>query len=116
MLLMLESMGSWTQMFKGKTHYIEVFSKSEYEEQNVEQSIYVVENYESTDELQPQIDLGKIIVMYGIQRFHTLQFKGVVLGQRVIILVDGGATHKFIIAAMVESIIFPLNILMYLLS
>ena len=37
-------------------------------------------------------------------RFHTLRLKGSIQGQNVIVLVDGGATHKFIYAAIVERI------------
>ena len=34
--------------------------------------------------------------------YHTIRCKGVVLGKRDSILVDGGATHNFIDAEMVE--------------
>ena len=35
-------------------------------------------------------------------RFHTLRLKGNIQGQKVTILVDGGATHNFIYATLVE--------------
>ena len=35
-------------------------------------------------------------------RFHTLRFKGNIQGQKVTVLVDGGATHNFIDATLVE--------------
>ena len=35
-------------------------------------------------------------------RFHTLRLKGNIQGQKVMVLVDGGATHNFIDAALVE--------------
>ena len=41
-------------------------------------------------------------VLSAVPRYHTIRCKGVVLGQRDSVLVDGGATHNFIDADMVE--------------
>ena len=41
-------------------------------------------------------------VLSTVPRYHTIRCKGVVLGQRDSILVDGGATHNLIDADMVE--------------
>ena len=38
----------------------------------------------------------------GVPRFHTLKLKGNVQGQKVTVLVDGGATHKLIYETLVE--------------
>ena len=46
-------------------------------------------------------------VLSTIPRYHTIQCKGVVLGQRASVLVDGGATNNFIDAEMVEKIRIP---------
>ena len=41
-------------------------------------------------------------VLSVVPHYNTIRSKGVVLGQRASFLVDGGATHKFIDADMVE--------------
>ena len=38
----------------------------------------------------------------GIPKFHTLRLNGIKQGQKVMVLVDGGATHNFIDATLVE--------------
>ena len=40
-------------------------------------------------------------------RYHTIRCKGVVLGQRDSVLVDGGASHNFIDEDMVKKINIP---------
>ena len=42
-----------------------------------------------------------------VPRSHTIQCKGVVLGKRDSVLVDGGDTHHFIDEEMVEKIRIP---------
>ena len=46
-------------------------------------------------------------VLSTVPHYHTIQCKGVVLGQRDSVLVDGGATHNFIDAEMMEKIKIP---------
>ena len=41
-------------------------------------------------------------VLSAVPRYHTIRCEGVVLGERASFLVDGGATHNFIDANMVE--------------
>jgi hypothetical protein len=45
---------------------------------------------------------GTIASLSGIPRFHTFRMRGGVQGQRVTVLVDGGASHNFIDASLVE--------------
>jgi predicted aspartyl protease len=40
--------------------------------------------------------------MSGFTRYHTFRVRGVLQGHKVIVLIDGGASHKFINANMVE--------------
>jgi hypothetical protein len=56
------------------------------------------------DHETPEKGHKKIIIasMSGISKFNTFRIKGVVQGQWEIVLVDGGASHKFIDIAMVE--------------
>ena len=46
-------------------------------------------------------------VLSAMPRYHTIQCKGVVLGQRDLVLVDGVYTHNFIDVEMVEKIKIP---------
>ena len=61
---------------KGKSHYIEVFSKSD--EEMVEEADMVDGEYETTEEEEklPQTN-NKIVVLNGVPRFHTLRLKGI---------------------------------------
>jgi hypothetical protein len=43
-----------------------------------------------------------IASLSGIPRFHTFKMRGGVQGHRVTVLVDGGASHNFINASLVE--------------
>jgi hypothetical protein len=42
-----------------------------------------------------------ISTLSGVPRFHTFRVRGVLQGQRVTVLIDGGATHNFIDLALV---------------
>jgi hypothetical protein len=44
---------------------------------------------------------GTIATLSGVPRYNTLRLKGLVQGQRMTALVDGGATHNFIDASLV---------------
>ena len=48
-------------------------------------------------------------VLSTVPRYHTIRCKGVVLGQRDSILVDGGATHNFIDEYMVNKRNIPIE-------
>ena len=86
---------------KGKAHYIEVFSESD--EDMVKEDEMADGEYEISEEEEhlPQIS-SKITVLNGVPWFHTLRLKVVLQGQRITVLVDGGATHNFIDASLVE--------------
>ena len=58
------------------------------------------------DERIPQTS-SKIAILNGVPRFHTLRLKGVLQGDRITALVDGGGTHNFIHASLVEKRKFP---------
>ena len=45
---------------------------------------------------------GKIAILSGVLRFHSLRLKDKIQGQKVMVLVDCGATHNFIDATVVE--------------
>ena len=46
-------------------------------------------------------------VLSAVPRYHTIRCKGVVLRQRDSVLVDGRATHNFVVAEMVGKINIP---------
>ena len=46
--------------------------------------------------------MGKIEGYTGVPRSHTLRLKGNIQGQKFTILLDGGVTHNFIDADLVE--------------
>jgi hypothetical protein len=85
---------------KAKAHYIEVFSDSgedeETGEQGQEEDPPMVEAEQASMGKQ-----GTIASLSGIPRFHTFRMRGV-QGHRVTVLVDGGASHNFIDASLVE--------------
>ena len=93
---------------KGKAHYIEVFSESD--EELVEEAKMDYRDCETTEEEEePHQTSSKIAVLSGVPRFHTLRLKGVLQGQKIIVLFDGGAKHNFIDAEMVERLKPPTN-------
>jgi predicted aspartyl protease len=87
-------------MGKGKAHYIEVLSDSEEEEEA--EKVQDNEQDKSTDEKpHEEVKSGAITTLLSVPRFHTFRIHGVVQGQRVTVLIDGGATHNFIDSALV---------------
>jgi hypothetical protein len=109
-------------MGKGQIHYIEVESGSEEEDEDIEAPTNSYSEIETTHEPEqqpkkPQIPAraqpkeeakphrevkgGTIATLSRVPRYNTLRLKGLVQGQRVTSLVDGGATHNFIDASLV---------------
>jgi hypothetical protein len=109
-------------MGKGQIHYIEVESGSEEEEDDIQAPTDSDSETETTHEPEqqpkkPQIPArakpqeeakprrevkgGTIATLSGVPRYNTLRLKGLVQGQRMTALVDGGATHNFIDASLV---------------
>jgi hypothetical protein len=109
-------------MGKGQIHYIEVESGSEEEDEDIgawenndseDETIHEPEQQSSKpqipagaqpkEETKPRREVkgGTIATLSGVPRYNTLRLKGLVQGQRMIALVDGGATHNFIDASLV---------------
>jgi hypothetical protein len=87
-------------MGKGKVHYIEVLSDSDGEEEAGQAQ---GNEHNSLDDEQPHEEVkgGTIATLSGVPRFHTFRIRGVLQGQRVTVLIDGGATHNFIDSTLV---------------
>ena len=64
---------------------------------------------ERQEENQPSMDKARMEVLLAVPRYHTTRCKGVVLGQRDLVLVDGGAKNNFIDAYIVEKINYQVN-------
>ena len=87
--------------FQGKEHYIEVLSKSDedmVEDVDMDDGEYEIDKEE---EHLPQTN-KKIAVLNRVPQFHTLRLKGVLQGQIITVVVDGGSTHNFIDATLVK--------------
>ena len=90
---------------KVKAQYIEFFYEYDEEEEEEEESQLVAQyGYQTVEEEEPTPDTGKIAALSGVPRLHTLRLKGSIQGQKVVVLVDGGATHNFIYVVLVERI------------
>jgi hypothetical protein len=110
-------------MGKWQIHYIEVESGSEEEDEDTEaptdsdseaETIHEPEQQpkkpqvsagaQPKEEAKPRREVkgGTIATLLGVPRYNTLRLKGLIQGQRMTTLVDGGATHNFIDASLVD--------------
>eukprot|EP00253_Pinus_taeda_P001460 PITA_01460 len=93
----------------GKAHFIEVFFESS-EEEDEEDDVEAGDNHAVQGLLPPPPPTagafaptgGPLVALRGVPKYLTLRVWGTVRGQRVLVLVDNGATHNFIDAQMVE--------------
>jgi len=99
-------------MGKGKIHYIEVLSDNEEEIdvghlQNMEVTQAEEKHMHGEEEeeaMHKQAGIKKVFIasISGVPKFITFKMRGVLQGQRVTILIDHGASHNFIDAALVN--------------
>jgi len=99
-------------MGKEKIHYIEVLSDSEEEDvvghlKNMEVAQAKEEHTHGEEEeesMLKQTRIKKVVItsISGVKKFSTFKTKGVLHGQRIKILIDGGASHNFIDVALVS--------------
>ena len=95
----------------GKAHFIEVFSKSNGEEDE-EDDVEARDGHAVQDTLPPPPPPaegvafaptgGALVALRGVPKCLTMRVQGTVRGKRASVLVDSGATHNFINAQMVE--------------
>jgi hypothetical protein len=93
-------------MGKGNIHYIEFLSNSEEEDNVVHiQNMEVTQAKEGHTQVEVEDEtmcyhagIKKVIIgsISGVQNLSTFRIRGVLQGQRVTILIDGGASHNFI--------------------
>jgi hypothetical protein len=94
-------------MGKGKSHYIEVISNDEEEEyfkhlQNIEAD--PLGNEEEEDASHDLVANEKVILasINGVPKFKNFRMRGVLQGNKVSVLIDGGASHNFIDSALLQ--------------
>ena len=78
---------------KGQVHYIEVASKSDLDEHEEFHDTKEEEEEEKEKEISKD---GTLAALSGVPRYHPFRIRGVLAGQRFIVLLDSGATHNFI--------------------
>jgi hypothetical protein len=97
-------------MGKGKVHYIEVLSdeEDESEEEYLHRSDDEQNNREAPHlEISEQVMLQEgtkkmtIATLSGFPKYYTFMIRGIMQGQRVTTLIDGGDTHNIIDVALV---------------
>jgi hypothetical protein len=91
----------------GQVHYIEVTSDNEEEEeigqiQNIEaETIEIVEDkipgHDNTAE-----EKATLASINGVPKYNTFRMRGVLQGHKVLVLIDGGASHNFIDSALLK--------------
>jgi len=101
-----------------KAHFIEVFSESSGEEDE-EDDVEAGDSHAVQGPLPPPPlaacgaafapTVGALAALRGVPKYLTLRVRGTVCGQRVLVLVDSGATHNFIDAQMVERTGIPIE-------
>ena len=85
-------------------HYIEVTSDNEEEDeigqiQNMEaETTEVVEE----EQIMGQDSMATLASISGVPKYNTFRMRGVLQGQRVSVLIDGGASHNFIDATLLK--------------
>jgi hypothetical protein len=65
------------------------------------------ETLETAEEEVPEIECAAgekatLASISGVPKFNTFRMRGVLQGQRVSVLIDGGASHNFIDAALLK--------------
>jgi hypothetical protein len=94
-------------MGRGQVHYIEVTSDNEEEEDYSQIQNIEAETPETTEEEILELDSAAeekdtLASISGVPKFNTFRMRGVLQGQRVSILIDGGASHNFIDATLLK--------------
>jgi hypothetical protein len=94
-------------MGRGQVHYIEVTSDDEEEDEYGQIQNMEAETLEAAEEEVPELDCAageKATLAYisGVPKFNTFRKRGVIQGQRVSVLIDGGASQNFIDATLLK--------------
>jgi hypothetical protein len=93
-------------MGRGQVHYIEVTSDNEEEEIGQIQNIEAETIETAEDEIPVQDNTTEekatLASINGVPKYNTFRMRGVLLGQKVSVLIDGGASHNFIDSTLLK--------------
>lgn len=89
-------------MGKGKIHCIEVVFDEEFETEEVKLEI-VLDEVEHGDQ-EEEHPSGTLATILGAPRYHSFCVRRFLQGQKVIVLIDSGATHNFIDEGLVDKL------------
>jgi hypothetical protein len=90
-------------MGRGQVHYIEVTSDNEEEEEVGQIQNMEAETIETEEEqITGQDSMATLASISGVPKYNTFRMRGVLQGQRVSVLIDGGASHNFIDSTLLK--------------
>jgi hypothetical protein len=94
-------------MGRGQVHYIEVTSDNEEEEdcnqlQNMEAETTETAEEEVTGQNSTAEGKATLASISGVPKYNNFRMRGVLQGQKVSVLIDGGASHNFIDSALLR--------------
>jgi hypothetical protein len=94
-------------MGRGQVPYIEVTSDDEEEDEYGQIQNMEAKTLETIEEEVPELDCAAgekatLASISGVPKFNTFRMRGVLQGQRVSVLIDGGASHNFIDATLLK--------------
>jgi hypothetical protein len=90
-------------MGRGQVHYIEVTSDNEEEEEIDQIQNMEAETIETEEEqITGQDSMATLASISGVPKYNTFRMRGVLQGQRVSVLIDGGASHNFIDSTLLK--------------
>jgi hypothetical protein len=94
-------------MGRGQVHYIEVASDNEEEEEIVQIQNIEAKTIETVEEEIPGQDntaeeKATLASINGVPKYNTFQMRRVLQGQKVLVLIDGGASHNFIDSTLLK--------------
>jgi hypothetical protein len=92
---------------RGQVHYIEVTSDNEEEEEIDQIQNIEAETLETTEEEIPGQDntvkeKATLASINGVPKYNTFRMRGVLQGQKVLVLIDGVASHNFIDSTLLK--------------
>jgi hypothetical protein len=91
-------------MGRGQVHYIEVtsYNKEEYEIGQIQNMEAETTEAAEEEQITGQDSMATLASISGVPKYNTFRMRGVLQGQRVSVLIDGGASHNFIDVALLK--------------
>jgi hypothetical protein len=94
-------------MGREQVHYNEVTLDDEEEDEYGQIQNMEAEMLEATEEEVPELDFAAgekatLASISGVPKLNTFRIRGVLQGQRVSVMIDGGASHNFIDATLLK--------------